>query len=38
MQTKTSERRVARNKREDDKIKESMQQRLTWKTRHAGPP
>jgi hypothetical protein len=37
-QTKTSERRVARNKREDDEIKESGQQRLTWKTRHAGPP
>jgi hypothetical protein len=37
-QTKTSERRVARIKREDDEIKESGRQRLTWKTRHAGPP
>jgi hypothetical protein len=27
-----------RNKHENDEIKEKGQQRLTWKTRHAGPP
>jgi hypothetical protein len=37
-QTKTGKRHATRNKREDDEIKESRQQCLTWKTRHAGPP
>jgi hypothetical protein len=27
-----------RNKHENDEIEEKGQQRLTWKTRHAGPP
>jgi hypothetical protein len=37
-QTETSKHRAARNKHENDEIKEKRQQCLTWKTRHAGPP
>jgi hypothetical protein len=37
-QIKTSKHRAARNKHENDEIKENRQQHLTWKTRHAGPP
>jgi hypothetical protein len=36
--TETSKHRAARNKHENDEIEEKRQQRLTWKTRHAGPP
>jgi hypothetical protein len=36
-QTKTSKHRAARNEHENDETEEKRQQRLTWKTRHAGP-
>jgi hypothetical protein len=36
-QTKTSKHRAARNKHENDETEEKGRQRLTWKTRHAGP-
>jgi hypothetical protein len=39
--TETSKHHAAKNKHENDEndeIEEKRQQRLTWKTRHAGPP
>jgi hypothetical protein len=37
-QVRTSKRHDARNKHEDEGTEEKGQRRLTWKTRHAGPP